>query len=72
MRIMPLLSVPMISTPMMVPTIVPLPPAIAQPPRNAAVIDSSSSPSEPDAGWPDVVRAVSRTAAMPQTKPVSV
>ena len=67
---MPLFSTPMISTPSSAPTMVPLPPCSAQPPSTAAVIASSSSPCEPETGWPEPVRAASRMPASPAAKPL--
>ena len=62
---MPLLSTPMMATPSSAPTMVPLPPCSAQPPRTAAVIASSSRPCDPEIGWPEPVRAASRMPATP-------
>ena len=52
-RIKPLSSTPMMRTPSKPPMIVPLPPVSAHPPRTAAVMAFSSSPSDPEIGCPN-------------------
>ncbi len=50
---------------------VPLPPVSAQPPNTAAVMACSSSPSEPEIGWPEPVRAANSMPHSPAAAPLS-
>ncbi len=66
---MPLLRVPSNSTASSVPPMVPLPPAMMAPPKKTAVMTSSSSPWLPEAGCPELVRAVRMSPPIPDSAP---
>ena len=67
----PFVSTAMMSAPITVPTIEPLPPCSEVPPITTAAIASSSSPMPPT-GWAELRREAASTPAIPTNSPAIV